>query len=187
MGRHAAPGDNESGAVIILALVFLIAVGGVIAALTGLVGSDLVNTTHFATDRSVTYAADSATEIAMWSTRNSYTTPTSTPSFGLCPGTASPLQPLDGIYIQEWCSTASGTSLDATRVVTLEACEVASPSGIASVCGAPMLTAVVTFNDFSIATAPTPPGPNVDDCTAKTVVTCGTTMTINSWVGAGGI
>jgi Tfp pilus assembly protein PilX len=163
---------GEAGAILILALVVLLAVGGVVGALVSLVGNDISNTTNFNNARSTLYAAESATELAIWNARISNTS-NATPA--PCPG-ASPSVEIDGEFIEDWCSTVPGTgSLSATRFLTVSACHLPSATGLSSICANPFLVATVTFDDL------TNPG-NLHNCSTVTVTSCGTAMTLNSWV-----
>jgi hypothetical protein len=163
---------DEAGAVLVLALVFLLAVGGIITGLLGWSGNDLKNTGTFKSARSLVYAAGGVTEVAIWTARYSFTSPSSLPI--ACSGT-SPSVNIDGEFIEDWCKTVPGTgSLSATRVLTVSACQVPSATGLPSICTNPFLVATVTFNDF------TTPG-NVDNC-STTGASCGTAMTLKSWV-----
>ena len=178
-GRHAtgcahesgAEGHGEAGAVLVLALVLLVAAGMIIISLLGWSGNDLVNTAHLNTDRSTNYSAGGATEVAIWSTRYSYTAQTANPV--ACPGT-NPSINVNGQYFEAWCSTVSQPGTATTRVVTISTCQLPSAAGLLSICASPFLQAVVTFNDYNNL--------NVDQCSALTQGSCGTGMTLNSWV-----
>jgi len=161
---------DETGAVLVLALVFLVTVGLIVTALLQWSSNDLKNTSNFKSGRSVVYAAGGATEAAIWSARYSLTSGTNP-----CPGTGSSIT-IGGQAIEVWCTTVSNTQSAATRVVTLSACA----TGLSSVCANPFLVATVTFDDYSNG------NPNANNCLQATPPlarkTCGTGMTLNSWV-----
>jgi hypothetical protein len=162
---------DEAGSVLILALVFLVTVGGVIGALVSWVGNDLVNTTHFNSARSAQYAAGGATEVAIWNAR--YHFPTSLNPTVPCQNNVS----IDNEPIDVWCSTVLNPplgDLSITRAVTFSAC----PHGLseATCTGSPLLRAVVYFDDFS-----TSANNEVDTCPTSPL-TCGTGMTVVRWV-----
>ena len=166
---------DESGAVLILAMVFMLAVGMAILSLLGLSGNDLVNTSHFNTVRSDSYAAGGATEVAIWNTRYSYTSATANPV--QCAGT-NPSVEINGQYFEDWCNTVSNPGTSNTRVVTFYACPLTAATasvGLTSMCAQPSLQAVVTFNDYNDL--------NVDQCLSNSVQgSCGTGMTLDSWI-----
>lgn len=165
----SAEGD-ETGAVLVLALIFLVTVGLIVTALLQWSSNDLTNTTHFKSGRSVVYATGGATEAAIWSARYSLTSGTNV----TCPGTGSSIS-IGGQAVEVWCTTVSNTNSAATRVVTLSACPASASQ---STCiASPNVQAVVTFDDYSNA------NPNANDCLPlKAQTTCGTGMTLNSWV-----
>lgn len=190
MGLRTVRVRDENGAVLILALVFLIAVGGVISALATWGMNDLKNTGQFTSARTLQYGASSATEVAiqsiryapLWSTQTAPNATPSQPTFCWGSGPMSDLN-IDGEDVAVWCSTV-WTPLSAnTRTVTFSACPVtASEEGaqtdsqIASSCASnPTLQANVTFGDYPAnqVSAPT---------TGECQVYCGTTMTVNSWL-----
>jgi len=169
---------DETGAALILVLVFLLVGGLVVGALLNAVGNDLTNTSNFASARSLQYDASSATDLAIQSIRYSplvspgQTLNASPPAPCWGSGANSQYTGLDGNQIAVWCSTVWNPTSANTRVVTLSACL----SGLtAAACATnPLLQAVVTFDDY-------PPGLN-GPTTAECVVYCGTSMTVNSWV-----
>jgi hypothetical protein len=186
-------GRDESGAVLILALVFLVIVGALVGSLTTWASNDLNNTAKFTSSRTLQYAASSAMETAIGNMRYSplfasqlpsvLTPPTTTstsPSF--CWGTSASAPSallIDNVNIGVWCSTAYTPTSAATRVVTFSACPV-TPTVTGTSCAAnPTLQAVVTFDDYPAGSNP----PIPDECVAY----CGTSMTVNSWNWSGGI
>jgi hypothetical protein len=194
MSRHGAvsarPGSrarayangarDESGAVLVLALVFLIVVGGVVASLATWATNDLRNTTNFKSARQLQYAANDATQVAIQAIRytpllgTNQTLNASPPSY--CWGNVSDppqLPSIDGQTMAVWCSTVWNPSSANTRVVTFSTC----PSSVSNAaCAAnPDLQAVVTFDDYPSGGAATSP------TTAECVVYCGTGMTVDSW------
>lgn len=168
---------DEAGAVLILALIFLVTVGGVIGVLADWATNDLNNTTAFVSTRSLQYEASNATELAIQSIRYTpllATTQNASPPAPCWSGTSSDVSTPEGTTndtMAAWCSTVWTPSSASTRVVTISTC-VSSES--AATCAAnPYLRAVVVFDDY-------PPGvsaPNPNAC----AVYCGTGMTVNSW------
>jgi hypothetical protein len=160
---------DEDGATLILALVFLVTVGMIASALLGWLENGLLNTSNFKTARSAVYAAGGATDVAIWNSRYSFTSGTTA-----CAGT-SPSINLNGVYIEDWCSTTSTAS---SRIVTISACKLTQTqagTGLSTACANPILQAKVTYNDYNDS--------NVDACISATVEgSCGTAMTLDSWV-----
>jgi hypothetical protein len=187
-GVGAARG--EAGAVLVLALVFLITVGGIVSALASWGMNDLNNTGQFTSARTLQYGASSATEVGiqsirytpLWSTQTAQNATPSQPTYCWGSGPMSDLA-IDGEDVAVWCSTV-WTPLSAnTRAVTFSACPVTASEEaaetdpqIAAACASnPTLQANVTFGDYP-ANLISPP------TTGECAVYCGTTMTVNSWL-----
>jgi hypothetical protein len=172
---------DEAGAVLILALVFLIVVGGVVGALSDWTTNDLNNTGNFASARSLQYAATSVTQFAMQSIRytpmlgtgQTWLASPPTPCWGT--GSTSQLTLTEGTSsetVAVWCSTQWAPKSTSTRAVTFYACPATvSSSNCAS---GPTLEAVVTYDDY-------PPGTS-EPTSVECSIYCGTSMTVNSWV-----
>ena len=240
-GPQSSPrnGRDETGAVLVLALVFLGVAGVIIGSLVTWSSNDLLNTSNLQGARSLAYSAGGATDVAIQSAR--YTSPDSlttaltagqagitqlTDSNGLnapisagdqvtigsgataqtvtatanaainattvnvasftstyaqpvntviyddaCNGT-SPSVTIGGNAMSVWCSLVWTPDSAATRVETFSACP---SSETASACTtSPYVQAVVTFDDY-----PTPIGLAT---TSACTTTCGTGMTVDSWV-----
>jgi len=186
---------DEAGAVLVLAIVFLVVVGMIVGALAAWTANDLNNTATFTSARSLQYAIGGATNVAIQSIRYTpllgSTLNASPPSY--CWGSGangdSQLAGLDqqnaNLAVAVWCSTAWNPDSTATRVVTFSACPV--PSGVqitsstaaqyATSCAArPNLQAVVAFDDYTPGTSAFPPTP------LQCFRDCGTVMTQRSWV-----
>jgi hypothetical protein len=192
--RWAAGGGarDESGAVLILALVFLVTVSVIVGALTDWVTNDLMNTASFNSTQTLDSSATNAVTLGVQSIRYTpllYNTSTladetlnaSPPSY--CWGSG----PSQAFNMNVYCSSVWNPTKAATRKVTVSACRI-SPAlqpgtpayiatwaaGQASCAAAPLLQAIVTFDDY-------PPtgvsGPSQVQC----VTYCGSTLTVNSW------
>jgi len=168
---------DEGGAVLILALVFLLIVGGVVGVLANWTTNDLNNTAKFTAARSLQSAANSATQVAIQSIRY---TPLLSPGQTLNASPPSPcwangpgLPSIDGQSMDVWCSTAWNPTSANTRIVTFSTCQ-SSVASAAACAAQPLLQAVVTFDDYpaGIVSSPT---------SAQCVVYCGTGMTVDSW------
>jgi hypothetical protein len=170
----------NAGAILVLALVFLLVGMIVVGALTSALTNDLANSNTFKLVRSTQYAARSATDFAIQSIRytpllsTSQTLNASPPSY--CWGSSSPstFQTIDGVSgVTVWCSTDWNPTSAQTRVVTFSTCLSAS-TGPAQCAQNPYLQVVVTFDDY-------PPGISAPTM-AKCVVYCGASMDVNSWL-----
>jgi large repetitive protein len=177
---------DEAGAVLILALVYLVAVSVIVGGLTDWAMNDLKNTGNFSSARSTQTAATSAVETAIQSIRYapllfatssaSQQTLNASPPVPCWGNGASPsglTAASVGANINVWCSTGWNPTSALTRVVTFSACPSSVSSG-AQCALQPLLQTVVTFDDY-------PPGIQTPT-TSQCVTYCGTSMTVNSWL-----
>ncbi len=179
---HEGSSIGDEGGVLILALVFIIAVGLIVGALANLTMNDLNNTTIFNSVRAQQYAANSAVQVAVQSMR--YTPLVGTgqtlnavpPSYCWGSGPASTVTNVNGVSFSVWCSTIQDLASANTRTVTFYACD---PSLTATQCAAaPKLQAVVVYDDY-------PPGNSNAPMTAACSWSCGEGMTIQQWLWKG--
>ena len=180
---------DESGAVLVLALVFLVVVSVIVGALTTWTTNDLSNSHNFASTQTVNSSATNAVNLAVQTIRYNpllytasggtnvdQTLNASPPNY--CWG--SPAVPFSQAFnMNVYCTTVWNPSSSKTRQVTVSACR-APTAGMAawtaaqSSCPqAPFLQAIVTFDDYPAGVS----APSNVQC----VVYCGNTMTINSW------
>ncbi|MCU1362477.1 MAG: Endoglucanase-like protein [Acidimicrobiaceae bacterium] len=176
--RRAEVEQREGGAILVLALAYIMIIGVVVAALTTWASGDLNNTGNFSNARSLDYSLSSAMEVginnirytpvvgsinasppvACWGS-GTYAT-TSAPTYS----TYSTYQlPTSTNNIALWCSTLSVPGNAVTRTVTVSACPAPSSSTIATVWAtsteiqnaatacddAPDLQAFVSFDDYN--------------------------------------
>jgi hypothetical protein len=169
---------DERGAILILALAYIMIIGVVVAALTTWASGDLNNTGNFSNARNLDYSLSSAMEVginnirytpvvgsinasppvACWGS-GTYAT-TSTPTYT----TYSTYQlPTSTSNIALWCSTLSVPGNAVTRTVTVSACPAPSASTIATAWATsteiqnaatacddtPDLQAFVSFDDYN--------------------------------------
>ena len=204
VGRSRRPGDDardESGAVLILALVFLVTVSVIVGALTDWVTNDLMNTASFNATQTLNSSATNAVTLGIQSMRytpllyttvNNIPTPVtlnaSPPSYCWGSGPSQYTSPAQsGFNMNVYCSTVWNPTKAATRKVTVSACRISpalqpgTPAYIAtwtaaqsSCAAAPLLQAIVTFDDYPSTGVS---GPSQVQC----VTYCGSTLTINSW------
>jgi hypothetical protein len=172
---------DEKGAILILALVFLLLSGGIVGALANWTTNDLTNTTSFASARSLHYAADDATNLAIQNIRyapllSTGQTLNASPPSSCWSTSSNPIATIDGESMDVWCSTAWNPSSAKTRVVTFSTClqvGVLNNASAANCASTPLLQAVVTFDDYPAGVSV----PSLGQC----VVYCGTGVTVNSW------
>ncbi|MGD0378665.1 MAG: hypothetical protein ABSC30_01645 [Acidimicrobiales bacterium] len=184
---------DEDGAVLLLALVFIVVIAVVLSSLLTLTGNDLLNSSNLRTQRSVEYAADGAADAAVQAVRYSESaymgapqaclpnTPPAGPPTSITVG--APGSP--GVQITVDCgngarsrrSCLSRTVLPCvTRSVNVYACQ---GPGTCTVTSAHLqLQALVAFDDYSTTT-------NVLLCNRTSTATCGTGMAVESWVVRG--
>ena len=197
--RKGAEKQREAGAVLILALVYIISISLVVAALADWAMNDLNNTTQFHNASALDYAVTGAVEVAVQSMRtnpNYGATYPQTETLGTCwtPPSGvliSQLQnPTSGDTVAVWCSTVQHLKSASTRVVTFYAClstqaaatqlntvTLADNAGIACE-GNDILTAQVTFDDY-------PPGGGPYLSTTCTGGQCGQEATTDEWQWTG--
>lgn len=175
--------SSEEGAILILALAYLVLISIVVAALTTWVSNDLNNSSKFSSANSITAAASGMTDLAIQYVRynplisNDQAVAPATSQLVACwGGTSLKLIPvIDGEQVAVWCTTSWTPLVATTRTVTFYACPI---SITANNCAAPdnaLLTAIVVYDDYP--PAPARSAPIQDLCT----VFCGEGMTIQSW------
>jgi hypothetical protein len=152
----------------------------VVGAMASWTANDVKNIATFKTARAAIIAADAATQTAIWGIRFQYQ---SFPSWTSCGSTTDPFEPpgvpsIDNWRIDVFCVNPPGTSGGGTRVVTVNAYLPSAVCGSTPCSGAaPLVSAQVTFNDYS-----GPPANAMDCAPSKAQTTCGTGMSVNSWV-----
>ncbi len=162
---------DDSGASLILALVFLIVVGLIVISIAGLTATDLRGSTAFANAQATTAAADGVTTAAIqYSRYNFQATTLNNPA--QC-DTAN----INGQNVTAWCETLWHPFSASTRFVTVSTC-LTSVSMVSCVTH-PFLQAIVVIDDY--------PESGNSSCVPGTVqstpnATCGTEMVQNSWV-----
>jgi hypothetical protein len=177
--REGTPPD-ERGAVLILALLFLVIGVVAVGALAFQVTNDVTNSSRFRTVRSLQYAAKSTTNLAIQNIR--YTPLLSTTqTLNASPPTAcwgnSPKSQLASIdnepAMASWCSTNWTPTSAITRTVTISTCP--ATTSAAQCAAAPLLQAVESFDDYppQLASAPS---------ATACALYCGTSMVTDSWV-----
>jgi hypothetical protein len=202
--RRSDGSHSESGAVLILALVYIIAISLIVGALARWATNDLNNTNNFSTTNSLHIAETSAMNTAIESIR--YTpwpsgtggtsglgetvlpTKAQATGWGWCfqpltspvtqpasPGSTVSSVPVGSYTIDVYCNTVERFASSSTRTVTLAACP--STTAAASCEAAPLLSAVVVFDDY-------PEGGGLLLATQCNVqgVACGEGQAIQSWV-----
>jgi hypothetical protein len=146
-------GGGEDGAVLILALIFLIVVGLVITAILGWAGTSLTATASFQTERNTEYGATAAVNLAVQITRTSFDTGSPAPLLNnatpeLCASNGTP-------SFDVYCSMVWQPYSSNTRVFTYSACQsgTAADASPTSCAATPMLQARFAFYDYPSAAA----------------------------------
>jgi hypothetical protein len=183
--RTPSPSDTdqgEAGAVIILALVFLVAVSLIVLALLSWVGTSLTATASFSNERSVETGATSAVNLAITQTRYTFATQlvnASPPQACWYDSGGNAQQPPNvenlPTSIDVWCSMVWQPFSANTRVITYSACLATLTN--AQCAATPLLQVIVTFDDY-------PPGigvPSVNPVQCNLTGFCGQSLTQNSW------
>jgi hypothetical protein len=164
---------NDEGAVLILALVFLIAVALVLLALVSLASTNLVATSKLDAQRNLEYAADAVVDGAIQTVRSEAPSSLTNPT---CPNfpSSTALQPNGENVIVE-CTMGIPAGFYG-RIVEFDAC--AAPAlSFASCQGGAIVRAEVIFNDVSkTCSSGATPG-----CYGGTPGFWGTGVTIESW------
>ena len=166
---------EDSGAVLVLVLVFMVVVAVIVGGLSDLIMNDVRNTSNFASQRSLQYAATSATDVAMQSIRyvpllSTNTTLNASPPSSCGGSESSSVNGAPAMAV--WCSTVWTPTSATTRLVTFSTC--VATAAAASCAANPLLQALVAYDDY---------GPGVSSPTqARCVVYCGTGMTVESWL-----
>jgi hypothetical protein len=170
-GRNRVTGvdksRNDSGATLVLALIFLSVTSLIVFGLLSWSGNNINSVAAFQHGRTVNYAVNNAMETAVQDVRYS---PTACPSTGL-------VVPSNNLTVNVYCSPDSSSVKEgataASRVITFKACTSDVSAGACA--SKPDLQAVATFDDYSSSSVMAL-GPTVMCSSA-----CGTTMRINSW------
>lgn len=165
---------DETGASLILALVFIVVVSVIMLSLTSLATNGLSSVVQFRTPQLERSALDSAMTTAIYQQRYTVTPSSIGNKTVLCSSVTIP-EPneINGYPFQIWCSTSQNNgSNTATRTVTFSAC--AGSSG--PICSPPILVAMVNFDDYPYIGSPFLASGSY--CTTY----CGTAETITSWI-----
>ena len=197
--RDTAVAHDERGAILILALAFIVVVSVIVIALTTWATNDLNNTTKFSNVRALDYAATSVAQVAIQNMRYN-PIPSTTPPADVPTALSYCWQPISGggkvseltfnsVTVAVWCSTYEDLKNPGgiTRSVSFYVCQTALTSSstqsdvntAASACyNNPLLKAVVGFDDY-------PPGGSgtlTSRCSGPS--SCGKTETLLHWIWA---
>lgn len=173
----------ESGAVLILALVFLLVVAVLILAISNFAVEAATNTTNLRTQRSLESNAEGAATAAIQNVRLNYGASQYGSVFGPTITWSNPVSCLPAGYptsptVAVWCKAYAIPDSPTTRVVDFYVCP-PTPGVTAATCTAlnsqyVQLYAEVVYDDL-------PPGSVATACNAATNATCGLTVNINPW------
>lgn len=180
--------SDESGAILILALVFLVAVSLIVTALLTFVGTSLSATTSFNDQRNLEYAVTSTVNLAIQQTRTEFNAnllEASPPAPCWGPSTGTSDLTINGYTINIWCSMTWSPFSGSTRVITYSACPQNGPGQNLpdaatknwQCAKTPLLQAIESFDDYA---ANTPVTSQPENCTA--IKSCGQTQNQISWL-----
>ena len=181
---------DDAGAIIVLALVYILIVSLTVGALITWVMNDLTNTTNFQHSSSLRYAATSAADAAIQSIRYN-PIPSTTPTQGVATPVSYCWSPytvingstdvselsVDGYTIGVWCSTTEYLASSDTRDVMLYACQVGLETTGAACKSEPYLSAEVAVDDY-----PAGGGPTFTEQCNQAGDSCGAGTTLENWV-----
>ena len=151
---------DEAGAILLLALIFTVLTAMIVGALATWTTNDIRNIGNLKSSRSMLSSADGATQAAIGSIRYVYWTS------GSCGGP---------FTINNWNFSVTCTAMSVnegsinSRVVNVSTFVSGNPKAI--------IQTQISFNDFASA-----PSDKNDCSTSPTPTTCGTGMSVNSWV-----
>lgn len=171
--------DRDRGAILVLALFFVVAVGLVATALATWATNDLTNSKVFTGVAALRSDATGMMKISEQYVRYTPLISTSQPANTPSPVTACwggtlvvDLPNIDGSQVAVWCSTVWNPGTAATRIVTFYACSARVPASVCTSPGDTLLTQVVTYDDYPAGTS----APIEALCT----ILCGSGMTVDS-------
>lgn len=156
---------SDEGAILILALVFMIVVALMLVALVSFAGNDLTNTSNLLQQQALEYGAQGATNVAIQTVRysdNSYQTLASclSPNSAIPTGTNAP-----AVYVSCQSVLPLPSNSGASREINFYAC--LSKSG----CSATNYVVWATVDFVDGAT-----------CATGSISTCGTPESVKSWL-----
>ncbi len=189
---------DERGSALILALVFVFAVGLLILALASLTSNSMLSTSNARAQRTSLNDAETATMTAMQYLRTNYAgaalpTVATRPQSCLPSGAISPpgsgnvaLKSSDPRVsgqstVSLWCVGNYNPTSSATRVVDFYACRSNTSFTACTNSTNLILRAQVSYNDFPSSGVPSCGPTSTSTPSTSTPPTCGTAMTVNSW------
>lgn len=178
---------DESGATLILALIFVIVSAIIVLSLLNLNSNDIVSSGTLRNERSVEYAADGATDAAIQGVRYAYLGINASPAPCLYDPSTQALfnnMTLNGTTIAVECSGEASTPSTGYRTIQFYACASATnscPDANLSTGTGVLLEATVVFDDVSSSTASPPDFFNCNS-NPSDQTTCGTSYAITNWI-----
>ena len=178
MTTRARRDRGERGAALILAMVFVFAIGLLLVALGRIATGALLTTNNLHSLRTTEGDAETATTIAMRYVRTTFDP-------AIYPGPAACLPPGFSIPSSDpgtnvpnpmvvYCTGNTPNTSGFTRVVDFYACAAGTPLSNCTVGNAALLLhAQVAFGDYNFA--------GLDSCNSTSNATCGVDMSIQSW------
>lgn len=173
MARRRSP--DEDGAILILALVFVVACSAIVLGLLNLNGNDLLNTGSLRSQRGLEYAVDGAVDAAMQSIRyNGEGTTGSQSAPTACLSSAMSINTYD-IAVE-----CGGTDVSGIRTVYFYACQVALIAD--STCSSANPLSKESLLDAEAQYDDVASGQTLPQCGGGVTTSCGESMSVVSWV-----
>lgn len=175
--KNVTRSKSDTGASLILAMIFLIVVSLIVISISSLTAADLHFTQSFSMAQSETAAADGAATVALQTAQGKFDAATLNAPIPVACVTPGPGKTIDGVSMVSWCSTWWNPMDAATRLVTISTC---LASTTAQDCAMnPFLQVQATFDDY-------PASGNSSACLPSGVnnTTCGASMHVNWWTFA---
>jgi hypothetical protein len=168
---------DESGVVLLMALVFIFAIGMVIAAIATFATTAYTSSSNLSSQRATESNAESAATTAIDYLRSNYVALSTTASSNCMPPTA-PMygSSSTGGVMTVTCTGSATFGSAASRDVTFSVCP---GTGATTRCGSVLLYAEVVYDDL-----PPNAAPSADTCTPGTTAlpnSCGVGMTVVQW------
>lgn len=135
---------DESGASLVIALIFVVAIAAILIAIVNLSGTNITDTVQLQNQRATEYASDAVVDSAIQAVR--YQDPISTCTTST-PLTLGSIEPAGADQIIAYCSQSGGGSVLNFRQVTVYACGSSYNGNFAGCKSNSLLTAIVQYDD----------------------------------------
>jgi len=165
---------SDGGAALIIALIFMIALGLVLGSIATYARGSVTNAINLKNQRTSELQASSAVAAAMQNVRRSYYSPIYTPAGTPClyPNGTDGTLPANPFHV--WCTGSIAPGSQVSRTVNFYACPSTSSCAAS---GSVFLFAKGQFNDIPPGATPI----NYSNCNSTGTSTCGIQMRVAAW------